>query len=395
MTKEQINRIFDPFIQAETGTTRKYGGTGLGLSITKKMIEMMGGELEVDSAPGIGSRFGFTLTFDTIDVKNSDRLDDVLIFNDMKKPTFSGEVLVCEDNSLNQQVICEHLTRVGIKSVVAENGKIGVDMVKKRVNRNEKMFDLIFMDIHMPVMDGLEAVEKILELETGVPIVALTANVMVHDRLIYKEKGMNDCLGKPFSTQELWRLLVKYFEPIRWDKDEENQRIKDESDLQRRLIINFVKNNANKFNEISDALKKGDIETAYRLTHTLKGNAGQLNKSLLQRAAKEVESLLKDGENLATPAHMTALEIELAAVMAEFSPLVDSHIKENIEYMDVNAAKELLDKVEPIVTDSDPECLNYLSELQRIQGSEALVRYIDDFDFKAAAKEIAALRGKL
>jgi signal transduction histidine kinase/CheY-like chemotaxis protein len=184
MTEQQIEKIFDPFTQAETGTTRKYGGTGLGLSITKNIVEMMGGRLSVESAVGIGSKFSFTIVFDMIDVSDTSTHEKKIVFNDLKKPLFKGEVLLCEDNYMNQQVICEHLARVGLKTVVADNGRIGVNMVKERMEKGEKQFDLIFMDMHMPEMDGLEASAKILELGVKIPLVAMTANVMEEKKKI-------------------------------------------------------------------------------------------------------------------------------------------------------------------------------------------------------------------
>ncbi|MCL2441059.1 MAG: ATP-binding protein [Treponema sp.] len=212
MTPEQIQVIFDPFTQAETGTTRKYGGTGLGLTITKSIIEMMGGNLTVDSVPGIGSKFSFSLTFDTIDVPEEEAQLKQIDLNDIKKPSFDHEVLLCEDNEMNQMVIREHLKRVGIKTVIAENGKAGVDIIKNRINNGEKPFDLIFMDMYMPVMDGLEATAEIKKIITSTPIIAMTANVMTEDQEVYKAGGMDDYLGKPFTSQELWRCLIKYLE---------------------------------------------------------------------------------------------------------------------------------------------------------------------------------------
>jgi signal transduction histidine kinase/ActR/RegA family two-component response regulator len=210
---EELETIFEPFIQAETGTTRKYGGSGLGLAISQNIIEQMGGMLCVDSMPGVGSKFSFTLTFDAVSVNADTSKIEHIDYKNLKKPTFEGEVLLCEDNLMNQEVIREHLARVGLKTEVAENGKVAVDMVRSRVENNEKLYDLVFMDIHMPEMDGLEATPKILELAPDLPIVALTANVMTGASEVYKESGMEDCLGKPFTSQELWHCLMKYFTP--------------------------------------------------------------------------------------------------------------------------------------------------------------------------------------
>jgi len=214
MSSEQIAKIFEPFSQAEAGTTRKFGGTGLGLAITKKILEAMGSSINVESTPGIGSRFSFTLTFDTIETTGINGYQEEVIIGKIEKPVFEGEVLLCEDNNMNQMVICDHLTRVGLKPFLAENGKQGVEMVKKRKEQGCKQFDIVLMDIHMPVMDGLEAADLILALEPDIPIVAVTANIIAEDRELYKEKGMLDCLGKPFTSQELWHCLMKFFTPV-------------------------------------------------------------------------------------------------------------------------------------------------------------------------------------
>jgi CheY-like chemotaxis protein len=323
MTEEQIKKIFEPFIQAETGTTRKYGGTGLGLPISKNFIELMGGMLEVESAPGIGSKFSFDLTFDTIDVSSYEKMERKAVLNEIEKPAFDGEVLLCEDNVMNQQVICEHLARVGLKTIVAENGKIGVEMVQSRKEKGRKQFDLIFMDMHMPVMDGLEAAEKIIELNTGIPMVAMTANIMSSDRELYKTSGMTDCVGKPFSSQELWRCLLKYLTPLNNGAAQKDSRFDTGIDSQNSLKMLFVKYNQKKYEEIADALNTGEIKLAHRLAHTLKSNAAQLGKTNLQQAAALVEQQLKDGENMVTPQQMAALETELNAALAEFTEFAE------------------------------------------------------------------------
>jgi len=214
MTSDQIEKIFDPFTQAESGTNRKYGGSGLGLAITRNIVEMMGGKLSVDSVLGVGSKFYFNLTFETIPVTEEEKLEKKMMFKEIKKPSFEGEVLVCEDNEMNQFVICEHLSRVGLMSVVAEDGKVGVEMIMKRMLSGQKQFDLVFMDMHMPVMDGFEASAEIVKLGAKIPMVAMTANVMAEDIEVYNASGIHDYLGKPFASQELWRCLLKYFKPL-------------------------------------------------------------------------------------------------------------------------------------------------------------------------------------
>jgi len=213
MTPGQIDKIFDPFAQFDSVFARQFGGTGLGLAITKNIIQMMDGKLLVESVHGVGSKFSFDLVFETIEITEEEKLDKKAPLVEIDKPLFEGEVLLCEDNAMNQLVLCEHLARVGIKAVVAGNGKIGLDFINERIRKGIKQFDLIFMDMHMPVMDGLEATAEIVKLNIGIPIVALTANIMLDDMEIYKDSGMNDCIGKPFTSQELWHCLLKYFKP--------------------------------------------------------------------------------------------------------------------------------------------------------------------------------------
>ena len=319
MSPEQIKRIFEPYTQAEKDTSRIYGGTGLGLSITKNIVEMMGGKLMVESTLGIGSKFSFELTFDIIEVNVEHWFDDKVVMKELDKPAFEGEVLLCEDNPMNQQIVYEHLARVGLKTVVADNGKIGYDLVKSRLDNHEKQFDLIFMDMHMPVMDGLEASAKIKELNINIPIVAMTANVMFNDREIYKKSGMIECVGKPFSTQELWRCLMKYFTPISSGVDK-NANLEANLEYQKKFQGLFVKNNKDKFQEIVDALDSGDIVLAHRHVHSLKGDAGHIGKIILQKAAGDVEQNLKDGKKLVTAEQLNILKMELDLVLSEFAP---------------------------------------------------------------------------
>lgn len=408
MTHEQIERVFDPFTQAETGTTRKYGGTGLGLPITRNIVELMGGVLKVDSTPGVGSKFSFTLTFNTINSSENDTKGKKIILNEFSKPAFEGEVLLCEDNAMNQQVICEHLSRVGLKTVVAWNGRLGLDIVKGRKLSGEKQFDLIFMDMHMPVMDGLEATERIMDLQTGIPIIAMTANVMEDDKEIYKMSGITDYVGKPFTSQELWRCLLKYLKPL--SSGEKNLQTETantlEADVKFQISLKkmFARNNKNKFEEITKALSDNDIKLAHRLLHTLKNNAGQLGKIHLRQAASEIESLLKEGKKHIKENLLENLQNELIVVLNELSPLLfDSSIKtensESQKWLDKNAALELLEKLEPMLRTGNPECMSLTGSIHRIKENEILrkrlLQQMDDFEFENAVITLTELRHNL
>jgi len=404
MTSEQMTRIFEPFTQAESGTTRKYGGTGLGLAITKNIIEKMGGKLNVESTPGVGSKFSFDIVFDTIDVNDNDEFKEKIVFDELEKPLFEGEILLCEDNAMNQQVICEHLARIGLKIFMADNGKMGVDMVRERKEKGEKQFDLIFMDMHMPVMDGLEASSKIMKIDSGIPIVAMTANIMSNDREVYNENGMSDCVGKPFTSQELWHCLMKHLTPVNrgirqnTHKDGENNNNHSQEDMnfQNKLKVMFLKNNQKRFEEIVNALKAEDIKLAHRIAHTLKSNAGQIGKTLLQKAAATIENQLKEGKNTVTEEDLKTLENELNMVISQLTAEL-SNFPEDLfnkkkgiqtEMLDTQAAKELIEKIMPMLEMGNPECRDYIDSLSQLPGRKELVAEliskIEDYDFEQA-----------
>jgi len=401
MTPEQIDRIFEPFVQADDTVTRKFGGTGLGLTITKNFIELMNGKLIVESTVGLGSKFSFDLTFDLID-EVVDMPSRKIVSKNVEKPEFDGEILVCEDNNLNQQVICDHLARVGIKAVIASNGKEGVDIITKRLKTGEKLFDLIFMDIHMPVMDGLEASSKITEMRIKTPIVALTANIMSNDMEIYKKSGMYDTLGKPFTSQELWSCLLTYI-PAKKNinaneqrEDESSSNMADEK-LLKQIKIQFVKENKNMYDEIVSSINDGDIKLAHRLAHTLRSSAGHLNKKLLQYAAEIVESHLVNNENNVSQEQMENLKVEFNAVIAELEPEIDKYETHLAASNDKAAplmkeeVRVLLEKLEPLLMSSNVKCLEFTDSLKLIPGSEKLITYIEELDFESAVKALESL----
>jgi len=401
MTGDQLRKLFEPFVQADISTTRKYGGTGLGLAIAKNIVELMGSELEIKSEPGTGTAIAFVLTFNTTDTIDDKTVEEVNAVRKLDKPTFEGEVLVCEDNVVNQRVITEHLTRVGLKAEIAENGQEGIDKVCSRIDKGVKPFDLILMDIHMPVMDGIEATPKIIKLGTGTPIVAMTANIMVEEREMYSTLGMHDYIGKPFTSQELWRCLLKYLKPVAFRNvpNHEDQQEDYDAKLQMELKSDFVKSNKNRFEEIKSAIDTGDIKLAHRLVHTLKSNAALIGKALLQNAAAEVEAALKNGENRATETQLYVLQSRLAIALDElvsYLSKIPSRLQpEKDSGFNADEARELIEKLEPLLRNRNPECLKMIDALKMIPGSEEVIRQMDDFSFGEAAETLSGLKEKL
>jgi len=264
--------------------------------------------------------------------------------------------------------------------------------------------------MHMPVMDGLEATARILELKTGVPIIAMTANVMTSDQEIYRVRGMSGCVGKPFTSQELWRCLMKYLKPVGWQPVNGAQHTQAEKELRRKLVSNFMRDNRdrNKYGEIIKALEGKDIKLAHRLAHTLKGNAGQLGMTLLQQAAAEVERRLADGENLASEDQLRVLETELAAALMQFAaelgdagslPPEPPSDTLHAGALDIHSALALIEKLEPMLEMGNPECREYIDSLRRIYGNEDLInqmiRQMDDLELDQAIVSLTELKGRL
>ena len=393
MSAEEIEKMFDPFVQADAGTTRNYGGTGLGLGIAKDIVELMGGKLMAKSSPGAGSTFSFEITFETVD--SSDDAFDNIITNEVEKPRFKGLVLIVDDNIMNQEVLSGHLKKVGLRTVIADNGKIAVDIVKNRNENGEKPFELIFMDILMPVMDGFEAASKITSLDTGTPIIAITANVMKNDLDEYKKYGMFDYIAKPFTAQELWRILLKYLTPVSISElsVDENEMTKEE--LKKHLQDRFLKNNKTKYDEITRAISSDDTDLARRLAHTLRGNAGFIGEIELQKAAAAVEDFLKDALVPVPQDAMEVLKTELTCVLGRLQELFsESQTPKVVQQLNKEQVLELLNKLEPMVKTRETGCYDFLDDLRGVEGAIELAQHIENFDFKLAAGALEELKKK-
>ena len=208
--EDKLGIIFDNFSQASSDTTRKFGGTGLGLAITKKLLEMQGSRIEVESKVDQGSVFSFALTLKralNVD-KSANSTKDSLT----DKEGFIGlqgvRILVAEDNRMNVVVIRQYLKKWGIEFDIADNGRIAVEKAK------EKTYDLILMDLQMPEMDGFTATHKIKEFAPNLPIIALTASAMLEVKDRVYEVGMSDFVPKPFVPGELYHKLLKHLDRI-------------------------------------------------------------------------------------------------------------------------------------------------------------------------------------
>ncbi len=208
--KQQV--IFEPFVQADSSTTRTFGGTGLGLSLTRRLAELLGGSISLRSQTGQGSTFILSLPCHPVvtgDPKAKTEIDVEKKPAGLQQdyPQLIGRILVAEDNPANSLLIKKMLSRFGLEPELVTNGRDAVERIR------EMGYDLVFMDMQMPEMNGYDATETLRQNKIRIPIIALTANVMQDDKTKCLEAGCDDYLGKPIELEALRKVLLKYCQP--------------------------------------------------------------------------------------------------------------------------------------------------------------------------------------
>ncbi len=328
MTREQTSELFEPFKQADNSTTRKYGGTGLGLSICRNLVELMGGEITIDSSVGTGTTVRFSALFGqqtsastfTETHKHQQLLQKK--YRGKKAMKFHGKrILVVDDIEDSVEVVKIVLEQCGARVDVVRNGKEAVEAVAG----SETGFDAVLMDIHMPVMDGLEATRRIRSQPSKkrLPIIAMSASAMVQDVELCMLAGLDAHLAKPLNMDVLIHTLHEWVHrPGNGLERNGNQsamatseptsnlppylpgidirtglaRMDGDTELFAKMICRFPDNHKNQAGVIRDAMENGDFQTAQNLVHGIKGRAGNIAATELAEIAGMIEEALQNNQ---------------------------------------------------------------------------------------------------
>ncbi|MBF0286517.1 MAG: response regulator [SAR324 cluster bacterium] len=315
--KSQVS-IFDSFTQADGTIVRNYGGTGLGTTISKALVEIMGGEIGFESEEGKGSTFWFIALFDKI---KDDTVLEQLLQSTVKSSSETtslqrtGHILIVEDDETNRSVMIEHLQNAGYTIETAENGQLGLEAFKN------SRFDLILMDLQMPMMDGLTASRLIREEDRGIktPIIAVSANVYSNEIESCLSAGINDFLEKPIYRQKLYAMLDKWLghgketevfsteedisllstishsESPPFNYERALEELNGNKERLENILSRFLERLTPQLETIRNALKNGESETVRKEAHTIKGGALTLTAKSLADQALQMENLGRSG----------------------------------------------------------------------------------------------------
>lgn len=294
LNEDDIEKLFKPFSQADTSTTRNYGGTGLGLDISKKLAQKLGGEVNcyskldegstfvVDISTGMSEAVEFVHELDEVNNMNS---DNALVDT---QGQYSGHILLAEDSPDNQQLVSIYVRNAGAEITIVEDGEKAVEA---GLNGD---YDLILMDMQMPIMDGAEAIKMLREIGYTKPIVSFTANAMKEDRMKCFEAGADDYLVKPIDIEHFHEVLSRYLSAAGESKSDKFTKLDLENDpVFMKLAEDFLIELPSTLGNIQSAFEQQDWDTVSDISHKLKGTAGSFGFHEITDTSEEINNCIR------------------------------------------------------------------------------------------------------
>jgi len=417
MTPEVLSRLFAPFEQADTSTTRRHGGTGLGLAISRRLATAMGGEINAESTPGVGSTFWFTALLAPARYSSSLPNGECGPAAATRFP-IGTHILLAEDNAIDEAGATDQLLRTaGLVVDVARNGKEAVSLAACR------HYDLVLIDMELPLVDGLETTRRIRALPgwATVPILAMSPRGFAedHDRCLMA--GMNDHVAKPLTREPLFAALARWL-PAALRRDSAPPSAAAGPDDQAllaqlaeipgldsrfgllsvrgrlssysRLLGKFASNHDGDFAQIRQLLATGQAEEARRLAHSMKGAAGTLGAMAVQRSAAALDSAIKENQPPSVVEPLIGQTAQAYGELCRHLVKLPSATPPGTPGISPEARAELLNELRRLLDEGDVSC----QELVRLQtaclrsalGADFPVfeRMVASFDFEAALQLI-------
>jgi two-component system sensor histidine kinase/response regulator len=390
ISHEQQARLFQAFTQADSSTSRKYGGTGLGLVISRRLAQLMGGDLTLESTPGHGTTFFFTASFAPDSAARAPAPERRARDAPLDREFVGVRALLAEDNPANQMVASELLSRLGIEIDIANNGREAVEMMGAQPGR----YAAVLMDMQMPEMDGLSATRALRANPEWqhVPIIAMTANAMKADLDACLAAGMNDYVIKPIDRQALRQTLHRWLPTVSSGEDAVAaprppvvppvqgepsldgidvagtlQRLGLDFDTLRRMLVRFADGQTSVLEALRASVAAGDAPAAARHAHAIAGAAGNLGVDALRHAAKALEHAGRAGRT------------DLAALLADVEQCAAVARRSIDTLRDDTAARQMLTTNGPV-------------DLASVRATlESLQLALDDCELSAANDALADL----
>ncbi len=419
MKEEFLTHIFDPFSREGDIRTRQQNGTGLGMLISKELIETMGGRIKVFSKENEGTKVYVALPLKqckqdlVLQAENDHRSKKEAL-------RYKGDLLIVEDNSTNQMVACDLLEKFGVRVTVAKDGYKAIELVRKQV------FDIIFMDIVMPSLSGIETCKKIRQENVRTPIVAMTVNEMEVAWKECKEAGMNDYITKPLNIEKMEAILKKYlqqeelyieeaactaveetnteevdafsFSHIEYQKA--LKQLDNDQFLYNKIVFGFIKEYGEDRERIRELIRSDEKEAMVYL-HTIKGLAKTIGAVRLEDLSRRLEEMIP---KKSVDKNMILLFItELSLVLKELIPYADSITMTTYQKgYDSEKAKGLIGRLEKLIAIHSATAVEEVKNIYAILYREdlagpvdLLINQIEHYDFELAKQTLTKIRESL